>query len=115
MVLFQTIPKEYWKLETDMKKYDVFGIGNALVDCVILVTEKFLKENNIEKGLMTLVDDQKQKTIIEKITNSDPFIQSGGSVTNSVYTLSQLGGSGYQSFLISLTLLYQTLHICLPI
>ena len=31
-----------------MKKYDVFGIGNALVDCVILVTEKFLKENNIE-------------------------------------------------------------------
>ena len=94
-----------------MKKYDVFGIGNALVDCVILVTEKFLKENNIEKGLMTLVDDQKQKTIIEKITNSDPFIQSGGSVTNSVYTLSQLGGSGYQSFLISLTLLYQTLYI----
>tara|TARA_B100000427_G_C15500472_1_gene591780 strand:- start:879 stop:1871 length:993 start_codon:yes stop_codon:yes gene_type:complete len=84
-----------------MKKYDVFGIGNALVDCVILVTEKFLKENNIEKGLMTLVDDKKQKTIIEKITNSDPFIQSGGSVTNSVYTLSQLGGSGYQSFLIS--------------
>ena len=84
-----------------MKKYDVFGIGNALVDCVILVTEKFLEENNIEKGVMTLVDDEKQKSIIEKIKNSDPFIQSGGSVTNSVYTLSQLGGSGYQSFLIS--------------
>ena len=42
-----------------------------------------------------------RKKIIEKIKNSDPFIQSGGSVTNSVYTLSQLGGSGYQSFLIS--------------
>ena len=84
-----------------MKKYDVFGIGNALVDCVILVSEKFLDENNIEKGVMTLVDDEKQKSIIEKIKNSDPFIQSGGSVTNSVYTLSQLGGSGYQSFLIS--------------
>ena len=84
-----------------MKKYDVFGIGNALVDCVILVTEKFLEDNNIEKGIMTLVDDDKQKSIIEKIKNSDPFIQSGGSVTNSVYTLSQLGGSGYQSFLIS--------------
>ncbi len=84
-----------------MKKYDVFGIGNALVDCVILVTEKFLEENNIEKGLMTLVDDDKQKSIIKKIKNSDPFIQSGGSVTNSVYTLSQLGGSGFQSFLIS--------------
>ena len=84
-----------------MKKYDVFGIGNALVDCVILVTEKFLEDNSIEKGVMTLVDDDKQKSIIEKIKNSDPFIQSGGSVTNSVYTLSQLGGSGFQSFLIS--------------
>lgn len=84
-----------------MKKFDVFGIGNALVDCVCLVSDKFLVENDIEKGVMTLVDDEKQKSIIEKIKNSDPFIQSGGSVTNSVYTLSQLGGSGFQSFLIS--------------
>jgi len=83
------------------KKYDVFGMGNALVDSVCLVTEKFLQDNYIEKGLMTLVDDKKQKSIIEKIKNSDPFIQSGGSVTNSIYTLSQLGGSGYLSFLIS--------------
>jgi len=84
-----------------MKKFDVFGIGNALVDCVCLVSDSFLDENNIEKGLMTLIDDKKQKSIIEKIKNTNPFIQSGGSVTNSVYTLSQLGGSGYQSFLIS--------------
>ena len=46
-----------------MKKYDVFGIGNALVDCVCLVEDSFLSENNIEKGLMTLVDDNKQKSI----------------------------------------------------
>ncbi len=84
-----------------MKKFDVFGMGNALVDCVCLVSDAFLKENNIEKGLMTLVDDKKQKSIIEKIKNSNPFIQSGGSVPNSIYTLSNLGGSGYLSFLIS--------------
>ena len=84
-----------------MKKFDVFGMGNALVDCVCLVSDNFLKENNIEKGLMTLVDDKKQKSIIEKIKNSNPFIQSGGSVPNSIYTLSNLGGSGYLSFLIS--------------
>ena len=29
------------------------------------------------------------------------LIQSGGSVTNSVYTLSQLGGSGYVSVLVA--------------
>lgn len=84
-----------------MKKFDVFGIGNALVDCVCLVSDSFLDENNIEKGLMTIVDDKKQKSIIEKIKDTDPFIQSGGSVPNSIYTLSNLGGSGYLSFLIS--------------
>ena len=84
-----------------MRKYDVFGMGNALVDCVCLVTDRFLIDNKIEKGLMTLVEKDKQKTIIDKIKNSNPFIQSGGSVTNSVYTLSQLGGSSFLSFLIS--------------
>ena len=84
-----------------MKKFDVFGIGNALVDCVCLVEDSFLEKNNIEKGLMTLVDEKKQKKIIEKINDSKPFIQSGGSVPNSIYTLSQLGGSGYLSILVS--------------
>ena len=84
-----------------MKKYNVFGIGNALVDCVYMVNDKFLDDNNIEKGLMTLVDEKKQKSIIEKIKNFDSVIQSGGSVTNSVYTLSQLGGSGYVSVLVA--------------
>jgi len=84
-----------------MKKYDVFGIGNALVDCVCMVDDSFLVENNIEKGVMTLVDEEKQKLLIEKIKNIKPFIQSGGSVTNSIFALSQLGGSGYSSFLVS--------------
>lgn len=84
-----------------MKKYNVFGIGNALVDCVYMVDDKFLDDHNIEKGLMTLVDEKKQKSIIEKIKNFDSVIQSGGSVTNSVYTLSQLGGSGYVSVLVA--------------
>ena len=84
-----------------MKKYDVFGIGNALVDCVCLVDDSFLLQNNIEKGLMTLVDQKKQELILDKIKEAKPFIQSGGSVPNSLYTLSQLGGSGYLSFLVS--------------
>ena len=70
-----------------IKKYDVFGMGNALVDSVCLVTEKFLKDNDIEKGLMTLVDDKKQISIIEKIQGSEPFIQSGGSVLIAVIAI----------------------------
>ena len=37
-------------------KYHVFGIGNALVDKEFEVTDKFLQENNIEKGMMSLLD-----------------------------------------------------------
>ena len=39
-----------------MTKYDVYGIGNALVDTEFEVTDHFLKEQSIEKGCMTLLD-----------------------------------------------------------
>ncbi len=39
-----------------MKKYHVYGLGAALVDTEIEVNDAFLGENNVEKGLMTLVD-----------------------------------------------------------
>ena len=37
-------------------KYDVYGIGNALVDTEFEIEDDFLKEFSIEKGMMTLVD-----------------------------------------------------------
>ena len=33
-----------------MKKYDVYGIGNALVDIVTEVEHDFFEKNTIEKG-----------------------------------------------------------------
>ena len=45
-------------------KYHVYGIGNALVDSEFEVTEKFFSDNSIEKGLMTLIEeDQKDKLL----------------------------------------------------
>ena len=38
-----------------MKMYDVYGIGNALVDTEFEVSEDFLKEQKIEKGCMSLL------------------------------------------------------------
>ena len=34
------------------KKYDVYGIGNALVDLEFTVSEEFLKIHEVQKGLM---------------------------------------------------------------
>jgi hypothetical protein len=35
-----------------MKKYDIFGIGAALVDTEIVVTDDFLAEHFVGKGLI---------------------------------------------------------------
>ncbi|MDA7852504.1 adenosine kinase [Porticoccaceae bacterium] len=82
-----------------MKKYHVCGLGNALVDTEIEVTEKNLNELNIEKGLMTLVDEERQDFLQASL--SDHLVMSkracGGSAANTVISLSQFGGKSFLS------------------
>ncbi len=79
------------------KKYNVFGIGNALVDIVTEVDDQFLKSHNIEKGLMTLVDEEDQIRISNAINMNNSNKQCGGSAANSIIAVSQFGGSSYYS------------------
>lgn len=79
------------------KKYNVFGIGNALVDIVTEVDDKFLTSHNIEKGLMTLVDEEHQTRISNAINMSKSNKQCGGSAANSIIAVSQFGGSSFYS------------------
>ena len=79
------------------KKYNVFGIGNALVDIVTEVDDKFLNDHNIEKGLMTLVDEDSQTRISNAINMNNSNKQCGGSAANSIIAVSQFGGSSYYS------------------
>ena len=39
-----------------MKKYNVLGIGNAVVDVISQSSDMFLEKMDIEKGIMQLVD-----------------------------------------------------------
>ena len=69
----------------------VLGIGNAIVDVFAQVEEGFLKENNLIKGSMKLINEEeffdlKQKIKIEKIL-------AGGSVANSMAGISYLDGN----------------------
>ncbi len=79
------------------KKYNVFGIGNALVDIVTEVDDQFLKDHNIEKGLMTLVDEELQTRLSKAINMHVSDKQCGGSAANSIIAVSQFGGSSYYS------------------
>lgn len=77
------------------KKYNVYGIGNAVVDYEIKVEEEFFSENRVEKGLMTLVDEQRQAELIQAVQNRITHVQGGGSAANSMVALAQFGGKAY--------------------
>lgn len=79
------------------KKYDVYGIGNALVDIVTEVDDQFLIDHNIEKGLMTLVDEETQTRLSEAIHMKPTNMKCGGSAANSIIAVAQFGGSSYYS------------------
>ena len=78
-----------------MKKYDVTGIGNALVDIEFKVTDQFFWDNKVEKGLMTLVDEDRQNALMKVINTEEAKKQCGGSAANSVIAVSQFGGNSY--------------------
>ncbi len=77
-----------------MAIYDVFGIGNALVDIIYSCSDEFLKENQIRKGVMTLVDSDTQKQIVNKLDSSKFTLRSGGSAANTMIGLANSGGNG---------------------
>ncbi len=79
------------------KKFHVYGIGNALVDMEFEVTTQFLKENNIEKGVMTLVDEARQSELMSRLDGLHKKRQCGGSAANSIIALCQMGGKAFYS------------------
>jgi len=77
------------------KTYDVFGIGNALVDIVFDADNSFLEKYKVEKGLMTLVDEARQHELIEALHLDENMMQCGGSAANTIIGTSQFGGKCY--------------------
>ena len=77
-----------------MKKYQVFGIGNALVDMEFEVNDRFFDDHGIEKGLMTLVDEEAQQRMVDTLTNEFGLIKraGGGSAAITIVAISQFGG-----------------------
>src|SRR5947208_7399001 len=77
-----------------MKEFDVCGLGNAIVDIFVEVTDEEFAALAFERGTMRLVDIAEQRGLLDRLHARDPRLVSGGSVANSVIALSQLGGKG---------------------
>lgn len=73
-----------------MKKIDVLGIGNPLVDILISVDEKEVKELGLAKGIMHLVDAPRQKRVLDAFRERSWTTELGGSAMNAVRILAAL-------------------------
>ncbi|MFT6593935.1 MAG: fructokinase, partial [Zhongshania sp.] len=82
-----------------MKKYHLYGIGAALVDTEIEISDPELSALGVEKGLMTLVDAPRQQELLDKLSGHmvHASLASGGSACNSVVAAAYFGANNYYS------------------
>ncbi len=78
-----------------MKKYDLYAIGNALVDMEYEVHDEFFLKHNIDKGLMTLVDEERQRYLLDALGTAPKKQQCGGSAANTAIAAAQLGARAF--------------------
>lgn len=81
--------------------YDVYCIGNAIVDIVTEVEYDFFTKNEVEKGVMTLVDEKRQQHLMKAIDMNNSKMTGGGSGGNTITAVAQFGGKGFYTGLVA--------------
>lgn len=76
------------------KKYNVFGVGNAIVDTLAQVEEGFIIGHALNKGSMALMDSSHQAKLLHGLEDHSLKMASGGSAANTMVAIAQSGGSG---------------------
>ncbi|AZU02743.1 ribokinase-like domain-containing protein [Glycocaulis alkaliphilus] len=72
--------------------FDIIGVGNAIVDVIATADDAFLGQHGIEKGAMTLIDEDRAKAIYAAMGPGQEV--SGGSAANTLAGVASLGGRG---------------------
>jgi sugar/nucleoside kinase (ribokinase family) len=76
----------------ESRKYDVLGIGNAIVDVISHSDDAFLDANGLAKVAMTLIDADAAERLYSRMGSA--VESSGGSAANTIAGLAALGGRG---------------------
>ena len=74
------------------ERFDVAGIGNAIVDVIFPVSDDFLLEHGIAKSVMTLIDEFRATQLMQIVEDAKQI--SGGSAANTMAGLASFGGKG---------------------
>lgn len=72
--------------------YDVFGVGNSLVDIQARIDDSVLESLKFAKGIMTLVDEDTQSRVLQSIQGAKISRCAGGSAANTIAGLVDFGG-----------------------
>ena len=70
----------------------VLGLGNALTDILLQVSEGDLREIGFPKGSMNLINAEQLECIQTRFISVRKHLVAGGSASNTVATIAQLGG-----------------------
>lgn len=77
------------------RPFDVFGIGNAMVDILAFVDDAFLRDLQLVRGSMMLVDSLAQAQVLSRLEGVSLKLASGGSAANTMIAIAQSGGNGF--------------------
>lgn len=75
-----------------MTKFDVFGIGNALMDILIKVDEGHLVEFDLKKGTSHLFEKEEFEEMLKKLSEREHKLIPAGGTTNTLMGIANLGG-----------------------
>ncbi len=80
-----------------MSHYDLYAIGNALVDSEYEVSDAQLQTLGVEKRHMTLIDAERRAHLLAGVHGLHSRRTGGGSAGNTTVALAQLGGKAFYS------------------
>ena len=72
-------------------QFDVYGVGNALLDILVEVPDNFITELNLIKGRQHVISEAQSKELLDKIKFANAIIAAGGSASNAIATCALLG------------------------
>ncbi len=78
-----------------MTHYDLYAIGNALVDSEYEVSDARLQAMGVDKRHMTLIGTPRRAELLAHLDGLQPRQTGGGSAGNTVVALAQLGGKAF--------------------
>jgi sugar/nucleoside kinase (ribokinase family) len=85
------VTRQHPRIDRNGARYDVVGIGNALVDVISHASDEFLIEHGLTKGWMDLIDTERAVMLYQALGSAVEM--SGGSAANTMCGVASFGGN----------------------